>query len=186
MGGLSGEEINQFFYEIATNKTAKHLALSICFTSYDDAKKFTEALAENDTLQFLGLDYSSGEIPDYDISLAIASFRSKSLQQLWLEGNYMGSHCAAKIAKCLRENTCPQLQKLFLKNNLLGDGVSAIGLVLRENNILEVLNLPVSGNYSNPIIRETKVCKRKMVLDAKEEEKLQKHFYTTPAYYVLI
>ena len=102
------------------------------------------AISETDTLRTLSMEWNScGVFPDGMRALANSIAHHKSLNNLDLRNNRIGSDGAVSLASALRTNK--SLLRLDLRWNGMGtSGSRALAAALDENHTL--LNLEISGN----------------------------------------
>ena len=141
---LSIKDVRILAQHIRKNKKLTSLDLRGNQLRGDAVVLIANAINETDNLRTLSMEWNScGVFPDGIRALSNAISRHKSLNNLDLRNNRIGSDGAVSIASALRTNT--SLLRVDLRWNGMGtSGSRALASALDDNKTL--LNLEISGN----------------------------------------
>ena len=105
---------------------------------YDDIKIIIKLLKKSKVTMTLKMSNNQLTLEDTEFTNAIAT--NKTVQNLWLRNNNIGSIGANNLAKSLKSNRT--LKSILLTGNRIGhDGIASLAKALLENDTLESISL---------------------------------------------
>jgi Ran GTPase-activating protein (RanGAP) involved in mRNA processing and transport len=141
---IEKEGISELTQALKTNNNVKALWLKRNPVGTDGAKLIADMLRHNTSLRTLDLVNTLPGIEGLEAICKVLEDTNRTLERLYLGGNYLTSEAACLIAKVLKKNS--SLKALMLSvNQFENSGASQLANALAENTSLEELGLASNG-----------------------------------------